>query len=192
MAADELFETKANGMLRHGASLLLMTECSDLINQHGKFRRLDPSKDWKKSERKGQTLHYIALQTDFGLVCSCRCFFDAENFVIEYITTHSDCRGHRYATTVVDFVKQLADAHALTLYVIAIEESCSYWMEQGFYLCRDEALAKQYNCYDDTHLLRLTPSCLNCGQVMTRFENPRRRVPLFSCSCQLDSECERS
>jgi GNAT superfamily N-acetyltransferase len=179
-------------VVRHGTSLLLMSECSLLINSYGNFERVDPSEDWEQSEHKGQTLYYVGLQTDFGIVCSCRCFFDAESFVIEYITTNPDCRRQGYATTVVDFVKHLATTHALTLYVIAIEESCPYWVEQGFYLSQDEYLAEKYNCYDDTHLLRLTPSCSSCGQLMTRFENPRRREPLFGCSCPLDGEVEKS
>lgn len=45
--------------------------------------------------------------------------------------------------------------HNANLYVLALEDSCPYWMEKGFILEQVGATNQRLNIFPDTHLLKL-------------------------------------
>ena len=51
--------------------------------------------------------------------------------------------------------RDLAAAHVANLYVLALEESCPWWMDKGFVLEERDTLNARLNVFPDVHLLRL-------------------------------------
>ena len=143
--------------VRHGHSLQLMIDACTLFNTE--FKTINPTKDWKKWQRKGMKLHYVAIydySLDDPLVAASRFILDQPDVVIDYIVTREDQQGRgisRHVFTIVHDIKTQNDCLG-ELYVTAIEDSCPYWMEKGFQLVDDAMLNNKYNLFDDTHLLR--------------------------------------
>eukprot|EP00927_Polykrikos_kofoidii_P055253 TRINITY_DN49534_c0_g1_i1.p1 TRINITY_DN49534_c0_g1~~TRINITY_DN49534_c0_g1_i1.p1 ORF type:complete len:240 (+),score=47.50 TRINITY_DN49534_c0_g1_i1:2-721(+) len=98
-----------------------------------------------------------------GVLCVLRAIMDGvpdpspphrPRLVIDYVTTLPAARGRGLATLLVDFVVEASRVFGANTYVLAIEESCVYWMGKSFILERSETLNARLNIFSDTHLLR--------------------------------------
>lgn len=74
--------------------------------------------------------------------------------VIDYVTTRPAARGRGLASLLVNFVVEASTIFGANTYVLALEESCVYWMGQSFVLEENEKLNARLNIFPDTHLLR--------------------------------------
>jgi hypothetical protein len=75
--------------------------------------------------------------------------------VIDYIVTIEELQGKGYGSFLVAHVKRLANAFGANLFVLALEDSCPYWMSHGFVL-EEGPINRRLNIFPDTHLLKLT------------------------------------
>lgn len=158
-------------IMRHGSSLQLMTLVSECLNESDEFGEIDPSADWQKwSERRPDfSLYYAALldparDGEEGVVCVLRAVMDGiptpvpphrPRLIIDYITTRVAARGKGLASLLVNFVVEASQIFGASTYVLAIEDSCVYWMGKGFVLEEGANLNARLNIFSDTHLLRL-------------------------------------
>ena len=74
--------------------------------------------------------------------------------IIDYLMTSEHARGRGYAARLLDCAREMARRSSANLLVLAIEESCPYWMNQGFIL-EEGRINQRVNCFPDTHLLKL-------------------------------------
>jgi len=74
--------------------------------------------------------------------------------IIDYLMTSEHARGRGYAARLLDCAREMARRSSANLLVLAIEESCPYWMNQGFVL-EEGRINQRVNCFPDTHLLKL-------------------------------------
>ena len=49
-------------------------------------------------------------------------------------TTHPELQGKGYASFLLELVKRIAARYHANCYVLALEDSCVYWMSKGFEL----------------------------------------------------------
>ena len=137
---------------------------------------MDPTEDWAAwTERRPEfSLFYVALLDpgEFGsdaVLGVLRAVLDRREprarVVIDYVTTRYDKRGQGLAGAAVNFVSQVADAQNANVYVLALEESCVYWMSKGFCLDEGANLNARLNIFDDTHLLRRAADPLDAGEA---------------------------
>ena len=63
-------------------------------------------------------------------------------------------RGRGLASVLVQFVLNASAMSAANVYVLALEDSCVYWMSQSFTLEENAYLNARINIFPDTHLLR--------------------------------------
>ena len=164
--------------IEHGSSLSLISKATTVLNLE--FNDTDPEADWAKWEALGATVYFFAvpdqdsptgapacvlrtvLDGDFSVVsggsladtsgvaehtCSRR-------VIVDYLMTSAAARGRGYAGRLLECVRELAHRSAANLLVLAIEESCPFWMTHGFVL-DDGPINKRVNCFPDTHLLKL-------------------------------------
>ena len=157
-------------LLRHGSSLALMALVSTALNESDEFGEVDPEDDWKKwtEGRPELKLYYGALIDPSrdgadAVACILRAVLDPSTsgrasgrnrIIIDYVTTRKAFRGKGLASAAVSFVEQAAAATGSNCYVLALEESCTYWMGQGFILEPSKRLTARLNVFPDTHLLR--------------------------------------
>ena len=152
--------------LRHGTSLKLMADSSTFLNASEEFAEVDPSADWEKWSSRGQaasfSLYYIAVMDGSSMVACLRAVLDGfpspqpphrPRLVIDYVTTRPEHRGRGIATLLTRFVAAAASSCNANLYVLALEESCVYWMSLGFILAEGQNLNARLNIFPDTHLL---------------------------------------
>lgn len=167
-------------ILSHGSSLHLMSIVSECLNDSDEFARVDPSADWKKwtDRRPDFQLYYAALidptrDGGDGVMCVLRAVMDGiptptpphrPRLIIDYVTTRVAARGRGLASFLVNFVLEASRMFGANSYVLALEESCVYWMGMAFVLETRETLKARLNVFPDTHLLRLTcdPEDLGC------------------------------
>eukprot|EP00930_Biecheleria_cincta_P057389 TRINITY_DN43332_c0_g1_i1.p1 TRINITY_DN43332_c0_g1~~TRINITY_DN43332_c0_g1_i1.p1 ORF type:complete len:332 (+),score=75.65 TRINITY_DN43332_c0_g1_i1:33-1028(+) len=159
-------------IMRHGSSLQLMALVSECLNESDEFGEIDPSADWQKwSERRPDfSLYYAALVNpahdgEEGVVCVLRAVMDGiptpvpphrPRLIIDYVTTRVAARGEGLASLLVNFVVEASQIFGASTYVLAIEDSCVYWMSKGFVLEDGANLNARLNIFSDTHLLRLS------------------------------------
>ena len=159
----------SNLVLWHGTSLRLMALCSAFLNEGREFNNVDPERDWQKWSSRGSsafTLYYSALtdSDDTNRVhCVLRAVLDGwasptpphnRRLIIDYVACRAECRRLGYASTLVRFARQSASAQRANLYVLAVEDSCPWWMERGFVLEEGIYLNARLNVFPDVHLLR--------------------------------------
>lgn len=172
--------------VEHGSSLSLISKATTLLNVE--FNDMDPEADWAKWEALGATIYFFAvtdeenpagppagvlrlvLDGDFsnksgsgvpnihdvgalGATCSRR-------VIVDYLMTSAAARGRGYAGRLLDCARELARSSTANLLVLAIEESCPFWMTHGFVL-DDGPINKRINCFPDTHLLKLPTNRLD-------------------------------
>ncbi|GMI26790.1 hypothetical protein TeGR_g2032 [Tetraparma gracilis] len=84
--------------------------------------------------------------------------------VIDYTYTSPHCRGKGLAKQMCQYAITFASLLGANSYVLALEESCPYWMEaHGFVLEEGPNLSARLNIFPDTHLLRLATDPLDPG-----------------------------
>lgn len=169
-----------NVILRYGTSLRLMASCSAFLNESEEFNEVDPTGDWDKWSNRvpgAFTLFYAAiidpLQPDWsGVQAVLRAVLDGwptpapphkTRLVIDYVTTAKACRGRGHASTLVSHVRDACGTHGAHLYVLALEESCPWWMDKGFVLEAGANLTARLNIFPDVHLLRLSTDPVDEG-----------------------------
>lgn len=158
--------------LRFGSSLRLMADCSAFLNNSEEFNEVDPEGDWEKwcTRVPGAfTLFYAAivdpLQSGHQAVhCVLRAVLDGwptprpphrTRLIIDYVACRTSQRGRGHASRLVNHVRQAClDADA-NCYVLALEESCPWWMDKGFVLEQGEQLNARLNVFPDVHCLRV-------------------------------------
>jgi GNAT superfamily N-acetyltransferase len=176
---SEFIEEKGM-LLRHGSSLALMALVSTALNGSDEFEEVDPEEDWKTwTERRPEMkLHYAALLDPArdgpdAVACILRAVLDplspgrssgCNRIIIDYITTRKAFRGRGLASAAVSFVEQAAAATLSNCYVLALEDSCTYWMGKGFVLESSKRLTARLNVFPDTHLLRRSADPLDDGE----------------------------
>lgn len=159
--------------LRYGTSLRLMASCSAFLNASEEFAEIDPNADWEKWQLRvpnAFSLFYAAIldpmkpEGGAGVLCVLRAVLDGwpspapphnARLIIDYTTTHPEHRGKGFASKLVEHVRQACASIAANCYVLALEDSCVYWMEKGFVLEANPNLNARLNMFPDTHLLRL-------------------------------------
>lgn len=74
---------------------------------------------------------------------------------MDYVHTNESHRGQGLAAEVVRFLQRVASGENADFYVLAIEESQSYFLSKfGMILEQDSDLREEYNCFSDTLLLK--------------------------------------
>ena len=157
-------------VLRHGTSLRLMASCSAFLNDSQEFNNVDPEEDWKKWSSRipdAFTLYYSAIvdPTDSspnGIHCVLRAVLDGwsnltpphnRRLIIDYVASRTESRRLGLASTLVRFARESASHMDANLYVLAIEDSCAWWMEKGFILEENANLNARLKVFPDVHLL---------------------------------------
>ena len=74
--------------------------------------------------------------------------------VVDYVVTVEERQGKGYASHLLKLVKAIAERYHANMYVLALEDSCVYWMSKGFVL-EDGPIDRRLNLFPDTHLLKL-------------------------------------
>ena len=163
-------------LLRHGSSLALMALVSTALNESDEFGEVDPEDDWKKwtEGRPELKLYYGALIDPSrdgadAVACILRAVLDPatpgrasgrNRIIIDYVTTRKAFRGKGLASAAVSFVEQAAAATGSNCYVLALEESCTYWMGQGFILEPSKRLTARLNVFPHVVCVLKVPSTL--------------------------------
>lgn len=167
-------------LLRHGSSLSLMALVSSYLNDSREFSEVDPSADWEKwqARRPGEfTLYYAALFDPArdgadAVRCVLRAVLDGvptpspphrSRLLIDYVHTRPETRGLGLASLLVRFVLEASSVFGANAYVLALEESCPYWMGLGFVLETAPALLSRLRVFHDVHLLRRATDPLDEG-----------------------------
>ena len=168
--------------LEHGSSLALISKATSVLNQE--FTEMDPEADWAKWQALGATIYFFVvaeegdpsrapccvlrtvLDGDFstadsdGFACLSQGTRDspsascARRVVVDYLFTAEAARGKGHAARLLECAREMSRRSAANLLVLAIEESCPYWVQQGFIL-DDGPINKRINRFPDTHLLKL-------------------------------------
>ena len=157
--------------LRHGTSLRVMSQAAHFLNDSKEFNEVDVEEDWTKWTTRvpdAFTLYYATLFDPLvpgtaGVHCVLRAVLDGwpsprpphrHRLVIDYVATAPAHRGKGCAGALVEHVSRAATALAANVYVLALEDSCVYWMAHGFVLEENARLQARLNIFPDTHLLR--------------------------------------
>lgn len=75
--------------------------------------------------------------------------------VIDYMFTSETARGAGHAGRLLGWVREWCAAHNANLYVLALEDSCPFFLDRGFILETLPGVQRRLNGFTDTHLLRL-------------------------------------
>lgn len=157
-------------VLRHGTSLRLMASCSAFLNKSQEFNNVDPEEDWNKWTSRVSdafTLYYSAIvdPTDpspSGIHCVLRAVLDGwptptpphnRRLIIDYVASRAESRRLGLASTLVQFAREFASKMDANLYVLAIEDSCAWWIDKGFILEENANLNARLKVFPDVHLL---------------------------------------
>ena len=68
-------------------------------------------------------------------------------------------QGRGHGSRLFALVHKIADVYKANMYVLALEDSCVYWMSKGFVL-EDGEINKRLNVFPDTHLLKYVTSVI--------------------------------
>jgi GNAT superfamily N-acetyltransferase len=129
-----------------------MASCSAFLNDSDEFNEVDPSADWDKWANRvpgAFSLFYAAIVDPLqpeggrGIHCVLRAVLDSwptptpphkPRLIVDYVATRRTHRGRGHATRLLEHVRSACAALAANCYVLALEESCPYWMDRGFVL----------------------------------------------------------
>ena len=157
-------------VLRHGTSLRLMASCSAFLNDSQEFNNVDPEEDWKKWSSRvpnAFTLYYSAIvdpidSSPNGIHCVLCAVLDGwsnptpphnRRLIIDYVSSRAESRRIGLASTLVRFALESASQMDANLYVLAIEDSCAWWMDKGFILEQNANLNARLKVFPDVYLL---------------------------------------
>ena len=169
-------------VLRHGTSLRLMAECSAFLNESQEFNEVDPEGDWEtwSARAPGAFILYYAAIVDplhpghQGMHCVLRAVLDGwdspvaphnSRLVIDYVACKASERGRGHASMLVEHVRRACVTHSANLYVLALEDSCPYWVDRGFVLEQQANITARLNVFPDVHLLRQQGDPSDVGSV---------------------------
>ena len=169
--------------LLHGTSLSLISIVSTFLSDY--FSTIDPENDHEKwASRDNMEVYYFLLSDVISYpptpMCAVRTIVDRNSsfdyspsnqplrVVIDYTYTANEYRGRGLATIACNYVLNAAKIANASSYVLALEESCPWWMEKyGFTLEESKLLNSRFNVFPDTHLLRVQQSddFADCGHA---------------------------
>jgi len=183
-------------VVRHGSSLDLISKCHAIINDE--FNETDPEEDFKKWQALGAGVYFLCVLDPASSITSCvlRVILDGlfsaasspsqaatttaradgasplcqRRLIIDYVATVEEMRGRGLASHLIQLVKSLAERHQANLYVLALEDSCVYFMNKGFILEESEIVQERLNVFPDTHLLKLPSNRPEDPASFTRIE----------------------
>jgi GNAT superfamily N-acetyltransferase len=185
---EDRSEVTSNGLvLRYGSSLRLIAACSGLLIEE--FDKIDAEEDWKEHEKNQRQQLFVVVEKPKAnsdaaaaptLVCgeplaALRFILDAScddgrlRAIIDNVYTIPDARGRGHAVMLVEFVQAWAVLLDTEMYVTSLADAAPYWMERGYRLEQDSALA-HFNTYSDTFLLKLSTN--ETGSATTDYLGP--------------------
>ena len=155
--------------IRFGSSLKLMMDCVDFLNNaESEFSRIDLTSDWKKwkARRPDFSLFYSAIYDTNNLKIAgvLRAVTDGhpipkpphrKRIIIDYINTSPLYRSQGLASVLITFANNISMMSDSSIYALALEDSCVYWMSKGFILVENSFLNARINIFPDTHLLTI-------------------------------------
>ena len=154
--------------LTHGTSPSLISSVSSLLSSF--FSSIDSEADHAKwHARDNCEVYYFLLSSDSTPACAVRAILDRRSafdytagiskplrVVIDYTFTKEEFRGRGLANKACAYVLNVAQIVSASVFVLALEESCPWWMESyGFVLEEGDRLNARFNIFPDTHLLKL-------------------------------------
>lgn len=146
-------------MFRHGSSLRLMSQVTDVLNEDDFEAGL--TKDWEKSQTQGRSLYFAALEVDGEMASVLRGSVAADDqeetipkLLIDYLKTKKSFAGRGLATKIVQTTRNVAKICGMDLFVLALESSAVFWLKRGFILEKSAPLNKRFNSFSDTFLLK--------------------------------------
>ena len=80
------------------------------------------------------------------------CDWCKHRLVVDYVVTVEQCQGRGYASHLLELVMDMAKAARANVYVLALEDSCVYWMSKGFVL-EDGPINRRLNIFPDSKCL---------------------------------------
>jgi len=146
-------------LFRHGSSLRLMAQVTDLLNQDDFESGL--SQDWKKNQTQRRSLYFAALEVNGDMASVLRGSVAADEqqetvpkLLIDYLKTKNCFAGAGLATRLVQTTRNVAKICGMDLFVLALENSAIFWLNRGFVLEKSALLNKRFNSFSDTFLLK--------------------------------------
>lgn len=174
----EMLEDPTGFYLQHGSSLMLQMKVGEFLNSSDMFKRVDVSNDWEEWNRRSSdfSLYYAAVfdQSTDSIVGALRAVTDGHpspryphkrRLVIDYVAVLPSYQNRGLSSSLVQFVMNISIMSSANVFVLAIEESCVYWMSKGFLLCENAHLNARLNIFPDTHLLEHTGNDEDEGDV---------------------------
>lgn len=168
-------------ILRHGTSLRLMSQVTSYLNDTADFNEVDPTADWEKwtSRRPDMSLYFAAIldptqREETSVRAVLRAVLDGvpqprpphrSRLIIDYVHTRPEDRGQGLASLLIDFVKGAAQAFGANTYVLATEDACVYWLNNGFVLETGEYIKARLAVFPDCHLLRRQGEAADLGSA---------------------------
>jgi hypothetical protein len=163
--------------LIHGSSLQLIANVCDFLSNtpDNSFADVNPEEDYKKwADRDSCETYYFLLtsSTSTAPLCCVRTILDRTSersssnprIVIDYTYTDVNSRGQGLAKQLISYILSLASVCSANTYVLALEESCPYWLETyNFVLEVNPRINARFNIFPDTHMLRLGSDKLDEG-----------------------------
>ena len=174
----EMLEDPTGFYLQHGSSLILQMKVGEFLNSSNVFSGIDVSSDWEKWQRRSTdfSLYYAATfdQSTDSIVGALRAITDGHpsprpphkrRLIIDYVAVLPSYQNKGLSSSLVKFVMNVSSMSSANVYVLAIEETCVYWMSKGFLLCENVNLNARLNIFPDTHLLRHAENDEDDGDV---------------------------
>ena len=162
----EVLEDPTGFYLQHGSSLMLQMKVGEFLNSSEVFSNVDVSSDWEQWSRRSPdfSLYYAAIfdQSTDSVVGALRAVTDGHpipspphkrRLIIDYVAVLPGYQNRGLSSSLVRFVMNVSIMSSANVYVLALEESCVYWMSKGFLLCQNSNLNARLNVFPDTHLL---------------------------------------
>jgi len=146
-------------LFRHGSSLRLMAQVTDLLNEDDFEAGL--AQDWEKSQTQGRSLYFAALEVNGEMASVLRGSVAADEqeetipkLLIDYLKTKKCFAGRGLATKIVQTTRNVAKICGMDLFVLALESSALFWLKRGFILEKSAPLNTRFNSFSDTFLLK--------------------------------------
>ena len=149
-AGEDRIEHVDGMFYTHGTSLNLMRVAGQMIQTNDDdLSEINPTRDWKKWQKKQLSIYYIVLSQKDEPVACMRFVYDSTLVVIEYLFTLPHMRGRHFGNMLIQFVCDRVTA--LNLFVISTEDAFPYWISRGF---DQQQVSERLNPYNDTYLLK--------------------------------------
>ena len=77
----------------------------------------------------------------------------SERLIIDYLHTVEAYQGQGHASRLLESALDCARLVGANIFVLALEDSCPYWLSKGFVL-EEGDINRRLNTFPDTHLLK--------------------------------------